>query len=145
MKRREFIAFLGGMAAVMPLAARAQQHFKIGLLDTGVGEFFTVPFMQRLEQLGYVEGRNLVVERRFAEGDKERLKEFAADLVRQKVDVIVTMGTPAGLAAEQATSTIPIVLGANADPVRKCDWYFVHGARAQRQAPRYPEHAGPRN
>ena len=72
MKRREFIAFLGGMAAVMPLAARAQQHFRIGLLDTGVGEFFTVPFMQRLEQLGYVEGRNLVVERRFAEGDKER-------------------------------------------------------------------------
>jgi putative ABC transport system substrate-binding protein len=105
------------VGAACPLAARAQQHFKIGLLDTGIGDYFTVPFMQRLEQLGYAEGKNLVVERRFAEGDKERLKEFAADLVRQKVDVIVTMGTPAGLAAEQATTTIPIVLGANSDPV----------------------------
>lgn len=100
-----------------PLTAKAQQHFKIGLLDTGIGEYFTVPFMQRLEQLGYVEGKNLVVERRFAEGDRGRLREFAADLVQQKVDIIVTMGTPAGLAAEQATSTIPIVLGANSDPV----------------------------
>jgi putative tryptophan/tyrosine transport system substrate-binding protein len=118
MRRREFITLLGGVAAVAcPLAARAQQRFKVGLLDTGIGEYFTVPFMQRLEQLGYVEGKNLVVERRFAEGDREQLREFAADLVRQKVDVIVTMGTPAGLAAEQATSTIPIVLGANSDPV----------------------------
>jgi putative tryptophan/tyrosine transport system substrate-binding protein len=117
MRRREFIAFLGGLAVAYPLAARAQQHFKIGLLDTGIGEYFTVPFMQRLEQLGYMEGKNLVVERRFAGGDRERLKEFAADLVRRQVDVIVTMGTPAGFAAKQATSTIPIVLGANSDPV----------------------------
>src|SRR5580693_92868 len=107
MRRRDFIRFLGGVVAVAsPLTAKAQQHFKIGLLDSGIAENFTVPFMQRLEQLGYVEGKNLVVERRFAEGDRGRLREFAADLVQQKVDVIVTMGTPAGLAAEQATSTI---------------------------------------
>jgi putative ABC transport system substrate-binding protein len=116
MKRREFVALLGGMIVVYPLTATAQQHFRIGLLDTGVGEYFTVPFMQKLDQLGYVEGKNLVIERRFAEGDTEKLREFAADLVRQQVDVIVTMGTPAGLAAKQATSTIPIVLGANSDP-----------------------------
>ena len=117
MRRREFITLLSGVVMLCPLTAGAQQHFKIGLLDTGVGDFFTVPFTQRLERLGYVEGKNLVVERRFAEGDTGRLREFAADLVRRRVDVIVTIGTPAGLAAEQATSTIPIVLGANADPV----------------------------
>jgi putative tryptophan/tyrosine transport system substrate-binding protein len=108
MRRREFITLLSGVVTLCPFAVRAQQRFKIGLLDTGIGEYFTVPFMQRFEQLGYVEGKNLVVERRFAEGNRERLSEFAADLVRQKVDVIVTMGTPAGLAAEQATSSIPI-------------------------------------
>lgn len=117
MRRRQFVALLAGMAAARPFAAAAQQRFKIGLLDTGVGDFFTVPFMQKLGLLGYVEGKNLIVERRSAEGDKERLKEYAADLVRLNVDVIVTMGTPAGVAAKQATSTIPIVLGVNADPV----------------------------
>jgi putative tryptophan/tyrosine transport system substrate-binding protein len=117
MRRREFIALLGGMAAACPFAAMAQQRFKIGLLDSGVGAYFVMPFMQKLEQLGYVEGKNLTVERRFAAGDGEKLREFAADLVRAQVDVIVTMGTPAGLAAKQATSTIPIVLGANSDPV----------------------------
>ena len=95
MRRREFIAFVGG-AALWPVIVHAQQRFKIGLLDTGIGTFFTVPFMSKLEELGFVEGKNLVVERRSAEGDNERLKEFAADLVRQRVDVIVTAGTPAG-------------------------------------------------
>lgn len=73
--------------------------------------------MGKLEELGYQEGKNIVVERKFAEGNAERLKEFAADLVRQHVDVIVTIGTPAGFAAKQATSTIPIVFGAISDPV----------------------------
>jgi putative ABC transport system substrate-binding protein len=73
--------------------------------------------MGKLEELGYLEGKNVVIERKFAEGNPERLKEFAADLVREHVDVIVTLGTPAGFAAKQATSTIPIVLGANSDPV----------------------------
>jgi putative tryptophan/tyrosine transport system substrate-binding protein len=71
----------------------------------------------KLEELGYWEGKNLIVERRFAEGNIKRLNDFAAELVRQQVDVIVTVGTPAGFAAKQATSTIPIVLGGNSDPV----------------------------
>jgi putative ABC transport system substrate-binding protein len=115
-RRREFIATLGA-AAAWPLAARAQQRFKIGLLDTGLGAAFTVPFTRKLVELGYVEGKNVVIERRTAEGNAARLKEFAADLVGRQVDVIVTAGTPAGVAAKQATSVIPIVLGAISDPV----------------------------
>jgi putative ABC transport system substrate-binding protein len=117
MRRREFIMLLAGAAASWPLAARAQQRFKIGLLDTGLGAAFAVPFMRKLAELGYVEGRNVVIERKSAEGNPERLKDLAADLVRQQVDVIVTAGTPAGFAAKKATNTIPIVLGANSDPV----------------------------
>jgi putative ABC transport system substrate-binding protein len=117
MGRREFITLLGGAAAAWPRAARAQQRFKIGLLDTGLGAIFAVPFMGKLAELGYAEGRNVVIERRSAEGNPERLKELAEDLVRQQVDVIVTAGAPAGFAAKKATSTIPIVLGAISDPV----------------------------
>jgi putative ABC transport system substrate-binding protein len=117
MNRREFIALIGGGAAGWPLAARAQQRFKIGLLDTGLGASFAVPFMRKLAELGYVEGKNVAIERKSAEGNTALLNGFAADLVRQQVDVIVTAGTPAGFAAEKATSTIPIVLGANSDPV----------------------------
>ena len=117
MQRRGFITLLGGAAIAWPLAAWAQRHFTIGLLNTGASTFFIGPFMEKLEQLGYHEGKNVAVERKFAEGNAERLKEFAADLVRQHVDVIVTIGTPAGFAAKQATSTIPIVFGAISDPV----------------------------
>src|ERR1043166_10329797 len=103
MRRRAFIALLGGAAAtpllLWPPAARAQRHFKIGLLDTGLGPAFSVPFLRKLVELGYVEGKNVVIERKSAEGNAARLKEFAADLVRQQVDVIVTAGTPAGVAA----------------------------------------------
>jgi len=91
--------------------------FQNWLLDTGLGAAFTVPFTRKLVELGYVEGKNVVIERRTAEGNAARLKEFAADLVGQQVDVIVTAGTPAGVAAKQATSVIPIVLGAISDPV----------------------------
>jgi putative ABC transport system substrate-binding protein len=115
MNRRIFITVLG--AAAWPSIARAQRRFKIGLLDTGLGAAFAVPFTRKLVELGYVEGKNLVIERRAAEGNATRLKEFAADLVGQQVDVIVTAGTPAGVAAKQATSVIPIVLGAISDPV----------------------------
>jgi putative ABC transport system substrate-binding protein len=115
-KRRAFIAALGG-AAAWPVVARAQQRFRIGLLNTGASTFFIAPFMGKLEELGYVEGKNIVIERKFAEGNSERLKEFAAQLARQNVDVIVTIGTPAAFAAKQATSTIPIVFGAISDPV----------------------------
>jgi putative ABC transport system substrate-binding protein len=116
MQRRGFIT-LAGMAVLWPLAARAQQPFRIGLLNTGASTFFIAPFIGKLKDLGYLEGKNVVIERKFAEGNSERLKEFAADLVREHVDVIVTIGTPAGFAAKQATSTIPIVLGAISDPV----------------------------
>jgi putative tryptophan/tyrosine transport system substrate-binding protein len=76
-----------------------------------------VPFLQKLVELGYVEGKNVVIERKSAGGNTELLAGLAADLVRQQVDIIVTAGTPAGFAAKKATSTIPIVLGANSDPV----------------------------
>ena len=117
MKRREFITLLGGSAALWSLAAHAQKAFKIGLLDTGLGTNFAVPFVGKLVELGYVDGKNVVIERRSAEGNAELLAGLAADLVRQQVDVIVTAVTPAGFAAKKATSTIPIVLGANSDPV----------------------------
>src|SRR5262249_15617278 len=103
--RRQFIAALG-MAAVCPATAGGQRQFRIGLLNTGTtSTFFIKPFSAKLAELGYVEGRNIVLERRFAEGNAERLKEYASDLVRQRVDVIVTIGTPAGFAAKKATDT----------------------------------------
>jgi len=118
MNRREFITLAGGAAAAAPLAAMAEQQVKLGLLETGGDTpFFTVPFTRKLAELGYVDGKNLIIERKAAEGSTERLKDFAAELVRERVDVIVTIGTPAGFAAKQATTTIPIVLGANSDPV----------------------------
>ena len=117
MRRRGFITLLAGVAALWPLDARAQHPFKIGLLNTGASTFFIAPFIGKLKELGYLEGKNIVIERKFAEGNSERLREFAADLVREHVDVIVTIGTPAGFAAKQATSTIPIVLGTISDPV----------------------------
>jgi len=116
MRRREFITLVGSIA-FRPLSARAEQRPKIGLLDTGLGTAFAVPFMGRLAELGYVDGKNILIERRSAEGNAERLGELAAELVRQQVNVIVTAGTPAAFAAKKATSTIPIVLGANSDPV----------------------------
>ena len=119
--RRSFLTALGIATAtslLRPLAARAQRLFKIGILYTGgVDPPFTVAFMRKLGELGYAEGKNVVIARKSAEGNTERLKDFAAELVAQQVDVIVTMGTPAGFAAKQATGTIPIVLGANSDPV----------------------------
>jgi putative ABC transport system substrate-binding protein len=117
MRRREFITLLGGSAAALALDARAQQHSKIGLLDTGLGAAFEAPFMQKLVELGYVEGKNIVIERRSGEGNRDRLSEFAAELVREQVSVIVTAGTPAAFAATKATTSIPIVFGAISDPV----------------------------
>jgi len=105
---------------VFSRAAPAQQRFKVGLLITGADmnmTFFTEPFISQLADFGYVEGKNLSVERRYAEGNIARLKELAADLVQQQVNVIVTVGTPAAFAAKETTTTIPIVLGAMSDPV----------------------------
>ena len=121
MKRRNFITLLGG-AAAWPLVARAQQAkaATIGLLGTGGAAAqaqWTAAFVQRMRDLGWVEGRNLAIEYRWAEGRTERLNELASDLVRLKVDVIVTHNTPGPLAAKQATSTIPIVFATAGDPV----------------------------
>lgn len=112
MRRREFIALDGAAAVASPRGAWAQRRFTVGLLETGGDSpFFTAPFTRKLADLGYVEGKNFVIERRAAEGSAERLKEFAADLAALKVDVIVPIGTPAGLAAKRATNTIPKPVG----------------------------------
>src|SRR6516165_7621706 len=115
MKRREFITLLGGAAAAWPLAARAQQPAKLptirlvgGAIPSTQGAWITA-FVQRLRELGWIEGRTIAIEYRWAEGRTERAAEIAAELVQRKVDVIVTSGTAAVVAAMQATSVIPIV------------------------------------
>jgi putative ABC transport system substrate-binding protein len=122
MKRRELITLLGG-AAVWPLATHAQQAGKlptIGFLVAGTptshGQWVAA-FVQRLRELGWIEGRTITIEYRWAEGRSERFAEIAAELVRRKVDVIVTSATEAIVAAKQATSVIPIVFAAAGDPV----------------------------
>ena len=122
MKRRDFIALLGGAAASWPLAARAQGPAKtvIGFLGVASPTTFAARlegFRLGLRDFGYVEGTNITVVYRFAEGHYERLPELAADLVRSKVDLIVTHGTPGSLAAQRATTTIPIVMTSVGDPV----------------------------
>jgi len=122
MRRREFITLLGGAAAGWPLAARAQRGGKlptIGLLGGSSAD--TAPenraaFVRRLQELGWIEGRTVAIEYRYAEGRPERFSEIAAEFVRLKVDVIVTAGTMA-LAAKEVTSVIPIVFPISPDPV----------------------------
>ena len=123
MRRRDFITLLGGAAASWPLTARAQQAGKlptIGFLVAGTptshGQWVAA-FVQRLRELGWIEGRTITIEYRWAEGRSERFAEIAAELVRRKVDVIVTSATEAIVAAKQATSVIPIVFAAAGDPV----------------------------
>src|SRR5262245_17806844 len=122
MRRREFITLLAtGAAAAWPLAARAQQPKvpTIGALvigNTDPEEFWRV-FRQGLRDLGYVEGQNIRFEFRSAEGQVNRVPDLAAELVRLKVDVIVTWFTPTTQAAKQATSQIPIVMADAGDPV----------------------------
>jgi putative ABC transport system substrate-binding protein len=122
MKRRDFIALLGGAAASWPLAARAQQPAKpvIGFLGSAPRATFATRiegFRLGLRDLGYIEGTNISIEYRFAEGHYERLPELAAELVRSNVDLIITHATPGSLAAKRATTTIPIVMAAIGDPV----------------------------
>jgi putative ABC transport system substrate-binding protein len=111
MKRREFITLLGGAAVAWPLAARAQQPARmrrIGLM----GSLPLRPidsFRKRLQDLGYTEGKNLVIDYRFAEGKDDRYPAFASELTSLPVDLIVTWGTPAALAAKHATTKIPVV------------------------------------
>jgi ABC-type uncharacterized transport system substrate-binding protein len=119
MNRREFIMLIGGAAAAWPLAARAQQTAKA--VRVGVLAGSPLPPLQRfsrkLQDFGYVEGKNLHFEYRFAEGREDRYPVMAGELVALEVDLILTWGTPAALAAKQATKTIPVVMGASGDPV----------------------------
>ena len=123
MRRREFIALLGGAATAWPLVAHAQQSGKLptigflGLSTRSAATEWTAAFVQRLRELGRIEGRTITIEYRWGEGREERFAEIAAELVRLKVDIIVTAGTPAVVAAKQATTVIPIVFAAAGDPV----------------------------
>jgi len=120
MKRREFIALIGGTAAAWPLAARAQSAYRIGVLETTSAALNAANFdalRQGLRQHGYIEGQNLVIEYRSADGRAERFPDLAAELVRLNVDLIVTRGTPAIFAAKNATKTIPVVMAASGDPL----------------------------
>ena len=123
MKRREFIALLGGAAATWPLPARTQQAgkmYRVGVLNSGpsVPTPQSEAFEQGLREEGFVEGRNLIFEHRFAEGNLERLPAMAAELVRMNVDVIVVRGPTPMQAAKAATTKIPVVMDAGSiDPV----------------------------
>jgi putative tryptophan/tyrosine transport system substrate-binding protein len=126
MRRREFITLLGGAAAgpslLWPLAARAQTRKPptIGYLGGGGPESqraWVDAFVQRLRELGWIEGRTIAIEYRWGEGRPERYAEIAAEFVRLKVDVILANGTEAAIAAKQATSVIPIVFPTAGDPV----------------------------
>ena len=122
MERRAFITLLGGAAAAWPLTARAQQAKRpiVGFLgdSTPLAESErAAAFARRLQDLGWIEGRTIAIEYRWADARSERLAEIAAEFSRLQVDVIVTGGTPATMAAKQATSVIPIVVAAAGDPV----------------------------
>src|SRR4051794_27012655 len=115
MQRREALAILAGMAVAWPLTAgRAQQKRGLGVGIPSPASYdpfatFVPAFRQGLSEAGYVEGENLAIEYRFAEGHYDRLPALAADLVGRKVDLIMANSPPAALAAKSATSTIPIV------------------------------------
>jgi len=122
MKRRELLGVLGG-AAVWPLAARAQQSGKLptigflGATTASGASQWVVAFVQRLRELGWIEGRTMAIEYRWAEGRNERFTEIANEFARLKVDIIVTWGTASVIAANQATSVIPIVFALAGGPV----------------------------
>jgi putative tryptophan/tyrosine transport system substrate-binding protein len=122
MRRREFITLLGGAAVAWPLTARGQQSAMpvVGFLhSSSPGGYASrvAAFQQGVNEAGYIEGRNVTIEYRWAEGHDERLPELAADLVRRKVTVIAATTTPAALAAKAATTTIPTVFVTAGDPV----------------------------
>jgi putative ABC transport system substrate-binding protein len=123
MRRRDFITLLGGAAAAWPRSASAQPARKlptIGLLGASSGSQqnqWTAAFLQRLQELGWTEGRTVAIVYRWAEGSNERAAAMAAELVRLGVDVIVTSGTPVVLAVKRATASVPIVFATASDPI----------------------------
>jgi ABC-type uncharacterized transport system substrate-binding protein len=123
LKRRDFITLLGGAAAAWPFGARAQQSGKlptIGFMgeSTPAGQRqWVAAFAQRLSERGWIEGRNVAIEYRWAEGRNERFPEIVDEFVRLKVDVVVTQGTPAVIAAKRATPIIPVVFAIAGNPV----------------------------
>jgi putative ABC transport system substrate-binding protein len=120
MDRREFIAGVGfaSLSAARTAVAQPASTAKIGWLAPEARPYALNPFRQALKELGWVEGGNLVIEQRYAHGDAERYGELAAQLVRLKVDVLVTDGSPATKGAQQATATIPIVF-VSGDPIAR--------------------------
>jgi putative ABC transport system substrate-binding protein len=123
MRRREFICFIGSVAATWPLAARAQQSALpvIGFINAAPAQSYgpqLAAFLKGLDEKGYVDGRNVTIEYRWADGHYDRLPALAADLVRRQVTVIAATTTPAALAAKAATTTIPIVFTTVGDPVQ---------------------------
>ena len=122
MRRRELITLIGGAAATWPLVSRAQQRERvrrIGLLWPGAPpDKWDAAFQEGLRTHGYVEGRNILLEHRWAQGNQERLPVLAQELARLPLDVIVTTSAPAILAVKEATTTIPIVFAGTSDPVR---------------------------
>ena len=121
MRRREFMTFLGGVAATWPFAVQAQQQMPVvGFLSPARADGFiaeTTAFRQGLRDIGYFDGQNVRIEFSWAEGQYERLVPLAANLVRQKVDVIVASGADSAFAAKAATTSIPIVFNTASDPV----------------------------
>jgi putative ABC transport system substrate-binding protein len=123
MRRREFMTLIGGVA-MLPQAARGQQASslpRVGLVAIGADAGDPVvfrPFLEQLGELGYIEGRNITLERRFAAGRDELIGDFVADLVQRKVDIIVVTGNRESITAKHATSTIPIVTIVSSDPIR---------------------------
>jgi putative ABC transport system substrate-binding protein len=123
MRRREFIAFVGGAAAAWPLVAHAQQSAMsvLGFLNAESAQNYAGPlaaFLKGLAEAGFVDGRNVTIDYRWANGRSELLPDLAVELVRKQVAVIAATSTPAAIAAKAATSTIPVVFETASDPIR---------------------------